>query len=282
MAGESFIDLGPGMIPSQPTPSAAGNFAGGIQSAAGRSLAIVSGAAAGIGLAVLRRFLSQGWECVAFDMDSAALKRIEDEGNEHVHAIAADLVLDDDAVAEHFGALTDSYDNVTLVNNVGGSRKGNVGLAGLTWNDAADTLAFNLKPMMRLTQLAFPLLRAAKTGRIVNVSSAAGRTGRLDVAPDYAAAKGALVAWSRQLVNELAGVNVLINTVCPGIIGTDRILGRWQRRSADENSAVMSRIPLGRLGTPTEVAEVIYFLGSATNTYMTGAVVDVNGGLFSP
>ena len=270
------------MMPSQPTPSAAGNSAGGTQSAAGRSLAIVSGAAAGIGLAVLRRFLSQGWECLAFDIDSAGLKRIEGERNEHVQAIAADLVLDDEAVAEHLGALTHSYDNVTLVNNVGGSRKGNVGLAGLTWNDAADTLAFNLKPMMRLTQLAFPLLRAAKTGRIVNVSSAAGRTGRLDVAPDYAAAKGALVAWSRQLVNELAGVNVLINTVCPGIIGTERILGRWQRRSDDENSAVMSRIPLGRLGTPAEVAEVIYFLGSATNTYMTGAVVDVNGGLFSP
>jgi 3-oxoacyl-[acyl-carrier protein] reductase len=247
-----------------------------------RSLAIISGAAAGIGLAALRRFLGQGWECVALDLDAQALKRIEVEGNGNVHAVIADLVLDDAIVAEHLGALTSSYENVTVVNNVGGSRKGRVGLTELTWNDAADTLAFNLKPMMRLTQLAFPLLCRAETGRIVNVSSAAGRTGRLDVAPDYAAAKGALVAWSRQLVSELAGVNVLINTVCPGIIGTERILGRWERRSVDENSAVMSRIPLGRLGTPAEVAEVIYFLGSPTNTYMTGAVIDVNGGLFSP
>jgi len=126
------------------------------------------------------------------------------------------------------------------------------------------------------------LLRAAKAGRIVNVSSAAGRTGKLDVAADYAAAKGALVAWSRQLVSELASADVLINTVCPGIIGTERILDRWQRRSAADNSVVRSRIPLGRLGTPAEIAEVIYFLGSASNTYMTGAVVDVNGGLFSP
>jgi len=267
---------------SHPTISTDGDSAGGSQSPSGRSLAIISGAAAGIGLAVLRSFLAHSWECVALDIDSAALGRIESERNENVHAIVADLVLDDAVVAEHLVALTHSYENVTLVNNVGGSRKGNVGLAELTWNDAAETLAFNLKPMMRLTQLAFPLLRAAKAGRIVNVSSAAGRTGKLDVAPDYAAAKGALVAWSRQVVSELASANVLINTVCPGIIGTERILGRWQRRSDAENSVVMSRIPLGRLGTPAEIAEVIYFLGSANNTYMTGAIVDVNGGFFSP
>ena len=266
-----------------PSVSADEDSAEGSPSLSGRSLAIISGAAAGIGLAVLRSFLERGWECVALDIDSAALGRIEAGTHEAaVHTIAVDLVLDDAVVAQQLLALTHSYENVTLVNNVGGSRKGNVGLAGLSWDDAAETLAFNLKPTMRLTQLAFPLLRAAKAGRIVNVSSAAGRTGKLDVAADYAAAKGALVAWSRQLVSELASANVLINTVCPGIIGTERILDRWQRRSAADNSVVMSRIPLGRLGTPAEIAEVIYFLGSASNTYMTGAVVDVNGGLFSP
>src|SRR5438445_357994 len=136
---------------SHPTTSTDGGSAGNSPSPSGRSLAIISGAAAGIGLAVLRSFLAHSWECVALDIDAAA--------------------------------------------------------------------------------------------------------------------KGALVAWSRQLVSELASANVLINTVCPGIIGTERILGRWQRRSAAENSVVMSRIPLGRLGTPAEIAEVIYFLGSANNTY---------------
>jgi 3-oxoacyl-[acyl-carrier protein] reductase len=249
-----------------PSVSTDEDSAEGWQSPSARSLAIISGAAAGIGLAVLRSFLARGWECVALDIDSAALGRIETGTHEAaVHAIAVNLVLDDAVVEQQLLALTHSYENVTLVNNVGGSRKGNVGLAGLNWDDAAETLAFNLKPTMRLTQLAFPLLRAAKAGRIVNVSSAAGRTGKLDVAADYAAAKGALVAWSRQLVSELASADVLIN-----------------RRSAADNSVVMSRIPLGRLGTPAEIAEVIYFLGSANNTYMTGAVVDVNGGLFSP
>ncbi|MEO8258371.1 MAG: SDR family oxidoreductase [Acidobacteriota bacterium] len=266
-----------------PTVRTAGASAALARPPAARSLAIISGAAAGIGLAVLRRFLADGWECVALDIDAAALGRIAAEKHRHLHAIVSDLVLDDAIVADHLGALDDSsYQQVTLVNNVGGSRQRQVGLAELPWDDAAATLAFNLKPMLRLTQLAFPLLRSAKSGRIVNVSSAAGRTGGLDVAPDYAAAKGALVAWSRQLVGELASDNVLINTICPGIIGTDRILNGWRRRSTATNAGVMARIPLGRLGTPAEIAEVIYFLGSATNTYMTGAIVDVNGGFFSP
>lgn len=250
--------------------------------AAAGSLAIISGAAAGIGLATLRSFLAREWECVAIDLDASALGRIADEHGDKVRVVVADLVRDDAGVAAHLAALTAEYRNVTLVNNVGGSRGGPVAVEALPWSDASETLSFNLKPMLRLTQLAFPLLRAAGAGRIVNVASAAGRTGGLSVAPDYAAAKGALIAWSRQLVNELAGAGILINTVCPGIIATERIERRWRQRSAAENAAVMARIPLGRLGTPAEVAEVIHFLGSSCNTYMTGAIVDVNGGLFSP
>jgi 3-oxoacyl-[acyl-carrier protein] reductase len=247
-----------------------------------RSLAIVSGAAAGIGLATLRRFLAAGWDCVALDLNGAALRRLREEHGDRVHAVVADLVCEGDLVAESLAALTDAREHVTLVNNVGGSRRGHVGVAAMTWEDTVETLAFNLKPMLRLTQLALPLMRAARTGRIVNIASAAGRTGALAVASDYAAAKGAIIAWSRQLVNEFAGTGILINTVCPGIIATERIKRRWQERSAAENTAAMSRIPLGRRGTPDEVAEVIHFLGSASNTYMMGAIVDVNGGLFTP
>jgi 3-oxoacyl-[acyl-carrier protein] reductase len=248
----------------------------------GRSLAIISGAAAGIGLATLRGFLARGWACVAIDLDAAGLGRIEDGNREQVKTVVADLTRDDTAVAEHLATLTDAYDDVTLVNNVGGSRGGNVGLAALPWSDAVETLTFNLKPMMRLTQLAFPLMRASKAGRIVNVASVTGRTGALDVAADYAASKGAVIAWSRQLVKELASARILINTVCPGIIATERIQRRWRDRAADQNQAALARIPLGRLGTAEEVAEVICFLGSTNNTYMTGAIVDVNGGLFVP
>ncbi len=245
-------------------------------------LAIISGAAAGIGRATLQLFLSRGWRCLALDHDAAALQHLEAEGDPQLEVVAADLVAAPEAAASRLSALAGAYEQVTLVNNVGGSRGGAVPVCDLAWEQAADTLAFNLKPMMRLTQLAYPLLREASGARIVNVASAAGRCGVLDVAPDYAAAKGALIAWSRQLVRELATSNILINTICPGIIATERIAQRWQNRAAAANDAALAKIPLKRLGTPMEIAEAIYFLGSAANTYMTGAVLDINGGLFTP
>jgi len=245
-------------------------------------LAIVSGAAAGIGLATLRAFVARGWDVLAIDIDGAGLAHDEIKRLPRVRTLVADLIHDDASVEACFAAIASPYEQVSLVNNVGGSRGGKVSLAALSWAASLDTFAMNLRPTLRLSQLALPLMRAARIGRIVNVSSVAGRTGSLDVAADYAGAKAALLACSRQLVSELASTNVLINTVCPGIIGTERIRQRWQNRSAGENAAVMARIPLGRLGTPEEVAEVIYFLGSPGNTYMTGAVVDVNGGLYAP
>lgn len=247
-----------------------------------RSLAIVSGAAAGIGQATVQRFVACGWDCLAVDCDAPALAELEARGNGRVSTVLADLVLDDAPLALHLASIVGSHENLTLVNNLGGSRHGKVGVADLTWDAAEDTLAFNLKPALRLIRLALPLLRVAQAGRIVNVSSAAARTGNLDVPGDYAAAKAALIALGRQLVAELAGAGVLINTICPGIIATHRIQRRWLDRPEAVNAAVLARIPLGRLGTPEEIAEVIHFLGAETNTYMTGAIVDVNGGLFSP
>jgi 3-oxoacyl-[acyl-carrier protein] reductase len=250
--------------------------------AGGRSLAIVSGAAAGIGLATLRRFVACDWDCIAIDQDAEGLARAGAEGQGRVAIVLADLLANDTVVASHLASIREPYQNVTLVNNVGGSRHGNVGLAGLSWDAAIETLAFNLKPAMHLVTIALPLLRASGAGRIVNVSSVAARTGNLDVPGDYAAAKAALIALSRQVVAELASTRILINTVCPGIIGTERIERRWRARAAADNEAVLARIPLKRVGTAEEVAEVIHFLGSASNTYMTGAIVDVNGGLFAP
>jgi 3-oxoacyl-[acyl-carrier protein] reductase len=245
-------------------------------------LAIITGAAAGIGLATVRRFQAAGFRCVAIDRDAAALERLQADAGERVEPVLADLMSDDLDQHPFLKLLSGKFAHVTLVNNVGGSPHGRVPLRELSWQRSLDTLAFNLKPMFGLVRLVLPLLERAGCGRIVNVSSVAARSAGLDVCPDYAGAKAALIAASRQLIGELAGAGILINTVCPGIIATDRILRRWHTRSLQQNEAVLARIPLGRLGTPDEVAEAIHFLGSEANTYLTGAVIDINGGLFAP
>ena len=142
-------------------------------------------------------------------------------------------------------------------------------------------LAFNLKPLHTLTQAFISVMKENGYGRIVNVSSVSARKPLATVDPAYAAAKCAVLGFSRQLAFELAEAGILVNTICPGVIATERIERRWASRSDEVNRQVLGEIPLKRLGRPEEVAAAIYFLGS-TSTYTTGCILDLNGGMYVP
>jgi 3-oxoacyl-[acyl-carrier protein] reductase len=241
---------------------------------------IVSGAASGIGRATLLLFAARGQTCLALDADAEALERlVADAGaGARVHAVQVDL-LDDAPDLEALDSLAQAATALTLVNNVGGSRSLDA-FEQTTWESFAEVLAFNLKPLHTLTRACLPHMRRHGGGRIVNVASVSARRALRQVGPDYAAAKAAVVALSRHLALALAEEDILVNTLCPGVIATDRIKRRWAGRSEETNARVLGDIPLHRLGRPEEVAEAIFFLASAT--YATGSILDLNGGMHLP
>lgn len=240
---------------------------------------MVSGAASGIGRAALQLFSAKGYICVGIDNDEAAIARALSElapaDSDRVQFIQADLVTVD-RVDLGFLENVDQLE-LTLVNSVGGS-SGIGTMESGSWEEFAGTLTFNLKPLHTLTQACLRLMKRNSYGRIVNVSSITGRKPMRTVEPAYAAAKAAIIGLTRNLALEFVDDGILVNTICPGIIATDRMLLRWSGRAEEINQQILRQIPLHRLGDPAEVAEAIYFLGS-TLTYATGCILDVNGGM---
>ncbi|MGH2950550.1 MAG: SDR family NAD(P)-dependent oxidoreductase [Solirubrobacterales bacterium] len=247
---------------------------------------VISGAASGIGKATLELFSANGYGCVGVDSDEAAIDRLLSEldgAADRIRFVHADLLTEDEIDLGPIASPGGQRTELTLVNNLGGSRpSGGTGpLEPHRWEDFADVLTFNLKPLHTLTHACLEVMRDNEYGRIVNVSSVSGRRALGSVDPAYGAAKAAVIALSRHLALELAGDGVLVNTVCPGVIATDRMEQRWAARGGDLNQEVLRQIPLARPGRPEEVAEAIYHLGS-TSTYTTGSILDVNGGMHLP
>ena len=239
---------------------------------------MVSGAANGIGYEVCACFSRMGYDCIGLDQDKERLRDLE-----HCKwKLHCDLMN-----GEHYGSIeeqilryTERAEEITLVNNLGGSCAAQIYES--QWNNVLHTFAFNLKSMVYLTEIAVKSMKKAGKGRIINVSSISGRYNLQTIHEDYAAAKSAILGYSRIMAGKLARDNILVNTVCPGIIGTDRIRQRWEIRDQQYNEEILAQIPLGHIGRPEEVAKAIAFLGGEDNTYITGAVLDINGGMYMP
>jgi NAD(P)-dependent dehydrogenase (short-subunit alcohol dehydrogenase family) len=246
-------------------------------------LAIVTAAAAGIGRAITESFLARGYACLALDRNGEELAALRaDVAGEHgdrLRTIAVDLLSDELGAVAAAIATYEGY-SLHLVNNLGGSSGPKRALEALEWSDFAATLQFNLRATVEMTRIVLPAMRAQRRGWIVNIGSMAGRAAFDYVGADYAAAKAALLGLTRTMASELVSAGILVNTICPGIIATARINRRWAARTPSENQAVLSTIPVGRLGSPEDIAKACMLLGSEANEYITGAVLDVNGGAF--
>ncbi|MFO1284333.1 MAG: 3-oxoacyl-ACP reductase FabG [Burkholderiales bacterium] len=160
-----------------------------------------------------------------------------------------------------------------LVNNAGVTRDN---LTVRMKDDEWDAImATNLKPAFRLAKAVLRGMMKARHGRIIQIGSVVGSTGNAGQA-NYAAAKAALVGFTKSLAQEIGSRNVTVNCVAPGFIDTDmtRSLSDAQRE------ALTGRIPLGRLGTPDDIAEAVAFLAGPRAAYITGATLHVNGGMY--
>ncbi|SHN61936.1 3-oxoacyl-ACP reductase FabG [Desulfovibrio litoralis] len=158
-----------------------------------------------------------------------------------------------------------------LINNAGFSRDGI--LAMMSEEDWTKVINVHLNGFYNLTATVLPFMLRKRRGRIVNISSTSGETG-VGGQVNYSAAKAGLIGATRSLAVEVAKRNILVNAVAPGFIDTEMTKNLPKEQ-------ILPSIPLGRFGTPEEVAQVVAFLCSEKNSYLTGQVLSVNGGIYT-
>jgi 3-oxoacyl-[acyl-carrier protein] reductase len=239
-------------------------------------VAFVTGASKGIGRAVAIDLARAGHSvgfCYGTDLEGAqeTQSAVEAEGAKAV-AVQAD-VSDPAAVDAAFGEVEAAFGKVTiLVNNAGIARDGLVArMSDDQWQAVIDT---NLTGAFNTIRRATPGMMRERFGRIVNVASVSAQSGQAGQA-NYAAAKAGLLGLSRSIARELAPRNITCNVVAPGPIVT-AMTGDMPAEWKDQ---IEKAVPLGRFGTPEECAAVVAFLCSEAASYVTGALVPVDGGL---
>jgi len=246
-------------------------------------VAVVTGAAQGIGRAIARRLAQDGFAIAIVDINADALdgvkKEIESQGGQAL-ALQADLTKLEDIQSvitrsSEWGQLT------VLVNNAG--RVIITPFLEITEQEWDDIMTLNLKTVFFATQFAARIMHAG--GRIVNLSSISGRSGRSDQA-HYAAAKCAVISLTQSAALSFASQGITVNAVCPGVVDTPMTTGIHEIRAGtlgitpEESLARMvAKIPLGRLEKTEDVAGVISFLCSADAAYITGQSLNVDGGM---
>ncbi len=233
---------------------------------AGR-LALVTGASRGIGHAIAEQLAKDGAKVIGTSTSEEGAKKIPGVGKvlDVRKAADCDRVIED--IQKEHG------DIAILVNNAGITRDN----LALRMKDAEfdEVIDTNLRAVFRLSRAVMRGMMKARWGRIINITSVVGASGNPGQA-NYAAAKAAVVGMTKSLARELGSRNITVNCVAPGFIDTDmtRALSEEQRK------ALLGQIPLGRLGTPQDVASAVAYLASPAAGYVTGAVLHVNGGMY--
>lgn len=241
-------------------------------------IALVTGASRGIGRAVAVRLARDGlhvWLNYRSNEDAAreTAKLIEGAGGSCT-PMPFD-VADPRAVASSLQPALESLDRdhqglCVLVNNAGVTRDGILAwMKNEDWSDVIDT---NLNGLYHVTRAVLPSMIGRKEGRIVNMTSISGRTGNVGQT-NYSATKAGIIGFTRSLAKEVARFKVTANAVAPGFIESDMT----RDMPGDQ---IRKMVPARRLGRPEEVASVVSFLCSDEASYVTGAVIDVNGGLY--
>lgn len=238
-------------------------------------VALVTGASRGIGKAIALELGKQGSTVIGTATSSKGAEDISNymkEANIKGKGSVLD-VTNNDSVDAVMKEIADGWGNPTiLVNNAGITRDNLLmRMKEEEWDAIIET---NLKSIFRMTKACLRPMMKAKSGRIISISSVVGATGNPGQC-NYAAAKAGVVGFSKALAREVGSRGITVNVVAPGFIDTDmtRALPEEQRQ------ALLSQIPLGRLGQAEEIAHAVAFLASPAADYMTGQTLHVNGGM---
>lgn len=238
-------------------------------------VALVTGSGRGIGRAIALALAEQGANVAINDIDEEAARAmaVEIEGQERQALVHTANVVEESQVEAMVEAILERWGRLDiLVNNAGITRDGLlIRMKEEQW-DAV--LTVNLKGAFNCTKTAARPMMKARYGRLVNIASVAGLTGNPGQA-NYAASKGGLIALTKTTALELASRSITCNAVAPGFIET----AMTQELPEEVRASWLQRIPLGRAGTPEEVAAAVVFLVGPASTYVTGQVLTVDGGM---
>jgi 3-oxoacyl-[acyl-carrier protein] reductase len=238
-------------------------------------VAIVTGGARGIGKAIAIAFIREGAKLALIDVDKGVLETAKNEikkGRGEVIAIPCDITKSAevkamvDQVQKAFGRID------ILVNNAGIIRRGTIDT--VTEEDWDQVIEVNLKGTFNCCKAVAGIMKQQGYGKIVNVSSIAGKIGDITSAPGYGPSKAGVDALTKTLARQLASYGINVNAVSPHAIETE-MSAQW---SEERRKEIIASIPLGRLGKPEDVAEAVLFLASDVASFITGEILDVNGG----
>ena len=240
-----------------------------------KQIALVTGASRGIGRAIAERLADDGFFVVGTATSDVGADAISDYLGDNGKGIRLD-VADADSISAVIKTINDDFGAPTvLVNNAGITRDNLLmRMKDDEWDDIINT---NLTSVFRMSKAVLRGMMKAKGGRIINISSVVGFTGNAGQA-NYAAAKAGMIGFAKSMAKEVGSRNITVNTVAPGFIDTDMT----RELNDDIKNALLSSIPLSRLGEAKEIAHTVAFLASAGAGYITGETLHVNGGMFMP
>jgi 3-oxoacyl-[acyl-carrier protein] reductase len=239
-------------------------------------IALVTGASRGIGKAIAERLAADGATVIGTattDNGAAAI-------NDYLKAFGGKgmclNVTDNESVAAVIKQITDEFGAVSILVNNAGITKDNLlmMMKEEQWDDVINT---NLTSVYRLSKSVLRSMMKARKGRIINIASVVGSTGNPGQT-NYSATKAGILGFTKSLAREIGSRNITVNAVAPGFIDTDMT----RELAEEQRAALVSQIPLSRLGDPADIANAVAFLAGPEASYITGETLHVNGGMYMP
>lgn len=233
-------------------------------------IALITGGTSGIGYAIAKKFTEQGCQVILFAQNKEKGEKAAQDLNAHfVPVDVSNTTLVDEAIKE----ILSSHGKIDiLVNNAGITRDGL--LMKMTEDDWDKVLDTNAKSCFNTCRAVARSMLKARSGKIINISSVVGLSGNPGQV-NYAASKGGMIAMTKAMALEFASRNIQVNCIAPGFIETQMT----DLLTEEQKTSILSRIPLGRMGKPEEVADAALFLASILSSYVTGQVLTVDGGM---
>jgi NAD(P)-dependent dehydrogenase (short-subunit alcohol dehydrogenase family) len=250
-------------------------------------VAIVTGGARGIGKAIVLTLIREGAKVAIVDVDKGGLETLQNEIEKNkgdIINISCDITKSSE-VKEMVSQVKRSFGRIDiLVNNAGIIRRGTI--ETVTEEDWDRVIEVNLKGTFNCCKAVVEIMKQQGYGKIVNVSSSAGRSVSENCGAHYAASKAGILGLTRQTAFELAPYNINVNAICPGIVMTDLQVYRFEMEAKFLNQTFAERekswandIPQARIGSPGDVADLAAYLASKESSYITGQAINVDGGL---
>lgn len=240
-------------------------------------VALITGGSRGIGEKIAEKFASEGYNLVInyvsnIENVEELEARIKGNANIEILFVQAD-VTSFESCENMINKAIEKFGHIDVVVNNAGITKDGL-LMRMKEEDFDKVINVNLKGTYNVTKNVIPYMMKQKYGKIVNISSVVGVSGNAGQA-NYAASKAGIIGFTKSVAKELASRNILANCVAPGFIKTDMT----DVLSDSVKESINAQIPLKKMGTAEEVAKAVYFLGNEENTYITGQVLNVDGGM---